>query len=490
LRETSPRKMVNTSYNSSNRFTALSGNSQSRSQSRNRRNRSTSNRRKGPPVQNQQNTQQKAGPHQKPGNFVPKPPPPPNMTMEQDKYTIVLDSHDYDKCNGFLITLANTINDCSKKIKDPESDLSEEQTEIFTGIINAIGLLGKFQDVMFQNIKKPKIIPEDPPRDDPSTQMEDEQILLTYADMVQNGEHAKSWADAAQPSVEETIMVDLTDKATVRRMTQKPQQNQHAKPPEDPRKKKFREAVKDAEKSTLVFNLDMGRFPIMNQETMSTKATLALSSMAAAKEGGGSTIPSEEARDTIEDVIGLIKGVTFYGKQTKSYKAKNDPKSGSFCTVPVRYDFKDKDTRIRAEKILKDRCDINCSTPYPLILRECIKQALVKVKNEFPRDKVRVSVDAANCALKIAKKKVDGQVYHPYPHPIPLPEEVFDIGAKKLPEGFRFDFVLKLRTISEESPPSKEKTPEPSPRQSRKENFERQSAEKMQITAEIHAVQE
>jgi hypothetical protein len=53
---------------------------------------------------------------------------------------------------------------------------------------------------------------------------------------------------------------------------------------EDPEKKNFRDAVKAAESSTLVFNLNMGRVPIMNKETMKTKATLALTSMAASRE--------------------------------------------------------------------------------------------------------------------------------------------------------------------------------------------------------------
>ena len=44
--------------------------------------------------------------------------------------------------------------------------------------------------------------------------------------------------------------------------------------------RKFREAVKDAEKATLIFNLNMGNVPIMNQETISKKATLALTTMA------------------------------------------------------------------------------------------------------------------------------------------------------------------------------------------------------------------
>jgi hypothetical protein len=54
-------------------------------------------------------------------------------------------------------------------------------------------------------------------------------------------------------------------------------------PKQDPKQKLFKESIRDAERSTLVFNLDMGKVPIMNKETISKKATLSHTSMAAKK---------------------------------------------------------------------------------------------------------------------------------------------------------------------------------------------------------------
>ena len=44
-------------------------------------------------------------------------------------------------------------------------------------------------------------------------------------------------------------------------------------PHEDDSKKKFVSVVRDAEKSVLVFNLDLGRVPIMNMGTIVKKVT-------------------------------------------------------------------------------------------------------------------------------------------------------------------------------------------------------------------------
>jgi hypothetical protein len=50
---------------------------------------------------------------------------------------------------------------------------------------------------------------------------------------------------------------------------------------EEKKVRKFQEAIKEAERSTLCFNLDMGNTPIMNKNTISERASLALTKMAA-----------------------------------------------------------------------------------------------------------------------------------------------------------------------------------------------------------------
>ena len=110
-------------------------------------------------------------------------------------------------------------------------------------------------------------------------------------------------------------------------------------------KQKFIKAVREAERLTLIFNLNMGSVPIMNKDTMAIKATLSLTSMAASVEGKNGSIPSEESVAVIDDVLSLASDMSFFGKATKSYKNSKDPKSGSFCTIPVKYTFNDKDTR-------------------------------------------------------------------------------------------------------------------------------------------------
>jgi hypothetical protein len=53
---------------------------------------------------------------------------------------------------------------------------------------------------------------------------------------------------------------------------------------EDPAIRKFKDCVHDAERSSLILNLNLGRIPVVNKDTMSKRATLALTTLAAKKE--------------------------------------------------------------------------------------------------------------------------------------------------------------------------------------------------------------
>ena len=231
-------------------------------------------------------------------------------------------------------------------------------------------------------------------------------------------------------------------------------------PPVDPTVKKFRDAVKEAEKATLVFNLNMGKVPIMNQQSISSKATSALAEMAASVEGKPGKIPSNESVAAIDDVLSVVSGMSFYGKSTKTYRNPRDKEnSGAFCTVPVKYSFKDKDTRIRAEMVLRDTCKVNCSTPYPVILRETIKQVVNYVKADFPDNMVCVNVDLPKLGLRVSRKAPGpNQVWKEYKKIIPLPAEAFDVSARKVPENFNV-MDLPYTEPMEMDPPDGGKSP-------------------------------
>ena len=165
----------------------------------------------------------------------------------------------------------------------------------------------------------------------------------------------------------------------------------------------FRDAIKEAEKSTLIFNLDMGRVPLINQTTIGVKATTLLTSMAAVAEGRPPSNPSNESVALIDDVLSVAESISFFSAGTKSVTNKG-ALSGSFCSIPVCFTFKDKETRFRAEQALRSRCKVSCATPYPPAVRDCVKAAIAAGKAVRPDDFVRVQIDLPKLGMKLAWK--------------------------------------------------------------------------------------
>jgi hypothetical protein len=226
----------------------------------------------------------------------------------------------------------------------------------------------------------------------------------------------------------------------------------------------FQDAVKHSERSTLIFNLNLGSKKTLNEQTILSQASLALSAAAAEVEGSNNKFPNKDTVGVLDDVISVTQNVTLYGKVTKPFvnkKNNNDPKNRSFFTIPVRYEFKDKETRLEAETILRDTCKVDCSVPYPAILRSCIKQTVDHFRSEYPNDFVKIHVDTQKLALKVSRK-VKGKGWFDHDAPIPLPPEVLDIRARFAPNDFRmtnlpvFDKPTRGSLSNEEEMPATE----------------------------------
>jgi hypothetical protein len=229
-----------------------------------------------------------------------------------------------------------------------------------------------------------------------------------------------------------------------------------AQPPKDPKLQAFQDTVKHSEKCTLVFNLDLGRHKTLNEQSILAKATLALSEAAATVEGNKGKPPSRDAVSALDDIMSVTENVTLFGKVTKPYVNNAnpaDPRNRTFFTLPVRYEFRDRDTKIEAETILRDTCKVDCTTPYPTILRHYIKQVIDHMKVQYPEQFIKVTVDTANLLLRVTRRhKTKG--WYSLDEPIKLPEEVLDIHARKVPDGLPALILPVRKESSSETPPA------------------------------------
>ena len=222
-------------------------------------------------------------------------------------------------------------------------------------------------------------------------------------------------------------------------------------PSVDPCTQRFRDLVKDAEKSTVIFNLDMGRVPVINRNTMCVKATTALTAMAASVESRPADNPSRDTIDAIDDALSVADNASFFGSSTKSVTGKSAD-SGAFCTIPVCYKFPDKETRVKAEQVLRTRCKASCATPYPQSLRECMKKIIENGRMVRPDDFCSVSFDLARMGFRVSWRTRGASDWIRHDTLIPLPDAVIQ-SPTKVPEGGFVLEKLNLATLPATGPP-------------------------------------
>ena len=161
---------------------------------------------------------------------------------------------------------------------------------------------------------------------------------------------------------------------------------------------KVKKAVREAEKKTVIFDLNLGTAPTINKESISKKVTMALHEKG---REGDHDWALQDAADMLDDVLSCAQ-LEFLGAGTrKFYNSSNasDPRNGKWCTVPVRLEFKNKDTRSQAEATIRKVCKVKCSVPYPKKLRQMIKEMITEGKRLRDKCYIRIKVDIDNLSV-------------------------------------------------------------------------------------------
>jgi hypothetical protein len=163
----------------------------------------------------------------------------------------------------------------------------------------------------------------------------------------------------------------------------------------------FNAAIKEAERSLLIFNLNMGQTPCMNPVTISNKITQCLLSLAGKAEGSAPGNPSTSAKEVVDDILGMVTKMVLFGSKTAPCKVPGKPQeNGSFFTVPVKLMFKDKKTAQTAAEILRKVLKLGSTTPYHKSLRSAINLAIRKTRASHPGSQAKVQVDSSKKVLK------------------------------------------------------------------------------------------
>jgi len=179
----------------------------------------------------------------------------------------------------------------------------------------------------------------------------------------------------------------------------------HAKNPptaSELQRRKIKQEINKAERSTILFDLDLGSVPIINKDTLSAKVTHAIH--AAASKGpeiSNGNYTMKEAEVMLDDIL-TCASLDFLGNGSKKFynqREKDDSRNGKFCTVPAKLTFKTKEDRIRAEQSIRKLCKVRCSVPYPKKLRGLVNNLIQEGRKKSPGNYIQVKIDTDNMKL-------------------------------------------------------------------------------------------
>jgi hypothetical protein len=146
-------------------------------------------------------------------------------------------------------------------------------------------------------------------------------------------------------------------------------------------KTKLKQSLREAEKKLVVFNLNLGKAPVMNKDTLAKNVVLDLDSKV---REGKHDYHIGDAVDVVDDILSCST-LDFMGASTrKFYNTKNlaDPRNEKMYTMPVKMEFKDKDVRLQAELSLRKICHVNCAVPYPKPVRTMLDALIADGKKK------------------------------------------------------------------------------------------------------------
>jgi hypothetical protein len=203
------------------------------------------------------------------------------------------------------------------------------------------------------------------------------------------------------------------------------------KPRIEPGTAELKAALATADKAAVVFDVDLGASPVANRTCLNGAfaAGLKAATMKVAEAGGGDTV---EAIRVVNDALSCADNVDFLGQTTARKIDKRDPANPvtlPFCTMPVKLEFPDKNTRIHFEKTLRKYCKLKASISLPIQLRKFQSLFLESMRARYPGKFIMARPDTASLSLVAFMKEEGANAWTRCQERVPIPRGIMLPGA-------------------------------------------------------------
>jgi hypothetical protein len=239
-----------------------------------------------------------------------------------------------------------------------------------------------------------------------------------------------------------------------------------AKPRPEQGTAELKAALVAAEKTAVIFDADLGPSPVANRTALNNALSAGLKA-ATQKVADDTGADIAEGIRVVNDALSCADNVEFLGQTTARKIDKRDPANPitlPFCTMPVRLDFPDRNTRIHFERTIRKHCNLKASISLPAPIRKYQGMYLQALKERHRGKFVMVRTDVATLGL-IAFVKGEGDKswarcsgHHSIPRGIMLPDFIMPnhielSSESQLDQNDCDDDLLVAASIGAESQP-------------------------------------
>ena len=212
--------------------------------------------------------------------------------------------------------------------------------------------------------------------------------------------------------------------AAARRMTNPP-----PAPPKPviPGKKELVEALEKSDKESVLFGANLGPSVIANRNSLNNNLTADLQRRVQDKAAGKPEETVRESLRLVEDALTCVENLEFLGPRSKPVSNSRDVTDGSFCTMPVKLNFADRDSRVNFERTLRELTGLKAVQSLPQSIRKEMA-AFRRALEERYQDEIIMTRPNIHTLEYIAFRKKDGDKRwtscsetHPIPMGIMLP---------------------------------------------------------------------
>jgi hypothetical protein len=195
-----------------------------------------------------------------------------------------------------------------------------------------------------------------------------------------------------------------------------------------------------AEKTAIIFDADLGTASVGNKDRLAHtfSATVKAKAIAVAEEGEGTeeeiAAATAEAIRVADDALSCAADMSFLGQATKLYTNSRDASdaiNGTYYTMPIKFVFPDKSSRIHFERTMREKCKLKAAMSLPLGIRKEAEKCRKSALEQFPGEIVMVRAESEGLQFAVFHKK-DGDrkwVRSPTSYPIPVSAVMPDQGG-------------------------------------------------------------